>query len=130
MNLIQLAAVAIIAVVLVLIVKEQRPEMAILISIATGVFIIMNSVGKIKIIIDSISDFSRTSGVNTEYISVLVRIIGIAYITEFISEICRDAGENSIASKLEIAGKLTILAMAVPIIISVMDLLKKIAGGG
>lgn len=130
MNLFQLAAVAIISVVLVLTIKEERPEMALLVSILAGVFILLGTMGKLKIIVDTINDFSTSYGVNTEYIGVLVRIIGIAYITEFMSEICRDAGQNSIASKLDLVGKVTILTMAIPIMISVMELLKKIAEGG
>jgi stage III sporulation protein AD len=123
MNTFQLAAIAIVAVILALVLKNQRPEIALILSMAVGIFILINSLGKIKSIIDTINDFSRTSGIDGEYIGILLRIVGIAYVTEFISEICRDAGENAIASKLEIAGKLTILTMAIPIMVSVMKLL-------
>jgi stage III sporulation protein AD len=60
------------------------------------------------------------------YFTSVLKITGIAYISEFGAEICRDAGEGAIASKIEMAGKVIIIALAIPVITSLIDLVLKI----
>lgn len=126
MDIVQIAALGIVAVCLALIVKNQRPELALLISAATGVIILINLLGKIKTVIDSINDFTNVSGIDAGFIGILLRVVGIAYIAEFGAEICRDAGENAIAAKMEIAGKVTIMLIAIPVMMSILEMLTKV----
>jgi stage III sporulation protein AD len=123
MDIFQLAAIALVSVVLILTIKNHRPDIALLLAVGVGVFFLVSSMGKVKTVIDAVNDFSTVAGIDGEHIGIIFRITGIAYVTEFIAEVCRDAGENSIASKLEIAGKITILTMAIPIMVYVMNLL-------
>jgi len=122
MDILQIVSIGIIAVVLASILKAQRPEIALQISIATGLLIFIIIVVKLSAVISFIQTFSKKADIDSTYITILLKIVGIAYIAEFGAEVCKDAGESSIASKIELAGKVTIMILAVPIITSLLDL--------
>lgn len=122
MDMIQIAVIGIVATILIAVIKVHRPEIAIQISIITGIIIFLLILSKISSVIQLLSQYAEKADIDISYIKTLFKIIGIAYITEFGAEICKDAGENSIASKVELAGKVTIILLAVPIITSLLDL--------
>lgn len=126
MDILQIVCIGIVAVVLSSILKSQRPEIALQISIATGILIFIVIVVKLTAVIDFVQNFSKRADIDSTYITLLLKIVGIAYIAEFGAEVCKDAGESSIASKIELAGKVTIVILAVPIITSLLDLVIKL----
>lgn len=126
MDIIQIVGLGIIATVIVIILKVYRPEMAMQVSILTGVVIFVMVAGKIATVIDVLNTYVSETSIDVTYISTLLKIIGIAYITEFGAEVCKDAGEASIASKIELAGKVAVILLAIPIITSLLDLITKI----
>lgn len=123
MDVFQIVAFGIIAAILIATLRNLRPEIAILASIAAGVVIFVLVAGKLAPVFDTIRIYSNRASVDIQYLPALLKIIGIAYITEFGSDICKDAGETSIASKIELAGKVIIAIMAVPIITSLLELI-------
>lgn len=123
MDVFQIVAFGIIAAILIATLRNLRPEIAILASIAAGVVIFVLVAGKLAPVFDAIRIYSNRASVDIQYLPALLKIIGIAYITEFGSDICKDAGETSIASKIELAGKVIIAIMAVPIITSLLELI-------
>jgi stage III sporulation protein AD len=125
-DILQIVGLGIIATVIIIILKAQRPEMAIQVSMLTGVVIFLLVAGKISSVIDILKSYASKTSIDMAYISILLKIIGITYITEFGAEVCKDAGEASIASKIELAGKVVIILMAIPIITSLLDLITKI----
>lgn len=126
MDILQIVCVGIIAVVLSSTIKKQRPELALQIGIATGLLIFIVVIVKLSAVIDFLQTFSKKANIDSTYINILLKIVGIAYIAEFGAEVCKDAGESSIASKIELAGKVTIVILAVPIISSLLDLVIKL----
>ena len=126
MDILQITCIGIIAVVLSSILKAQRPEIALQVSIATGLLIFIIIVVKLSSVIDFLQTFSKRANIDSTYINILLKIVGIAYIAEFGAEVCKDAGESSIATKIELAGKVTIMILAVPIISSLLDLVIKL----
>jgi stage III sporulation protein AD len=122
MDILQIVCVGIIAVVLSSTIKKQRPELALQLGIATGLLIFIVVIIKLSAVIDFLQTFSKKANIDSTYINILLKIVGIAYIAEFGAEVCKDAGESSIASKIELAGKVTIVILAVPIISSLLDL--------
>lgn len=126
MDIIQIVCIGIIAVVLASILKTQRPEIALQVSIVTGLLIFIIVIVKLSAVIDFLQTFSKKANIDSTYINILLKIVGIAYIAEFGAEVCKDAGESSIASKIELAGKVTIVILAVPIISSLLDLVVKL----
>ncbi len=127
MDVLQIVAIGLIATVLVVVVKSQKPELALLLSIAAGVIIFLLVLGKIGSIMDIIKDLAASAGINMVYLSTILKIIGIAYIAEFGAQICRDAGEGAIATKIEFASKILIMVLAVPIVVAVLQALLKLA---
>jgi stage III sporulation protein AD len=123
MDIVQIAAVGIIAAILSLAVKKHAPEISLAISIAAGLLIFMMILPRLSAVIGVIREIGEAAGANGEYVSVIVKIIGISYIAEFASQICADSGENAIASKIEAAGKVFILIIAAPILLSLLDMI-------
>lgn len=126
MEIFQIAGIGILATVIVIILKDTRPEFALYISIVTGVIIFSFVLTKLVYVIDVLRVLSTKANMETTYFSTILKIIGIAYITEFSSQISRDAGEGSIAMKIELGGKVLIMVLAIPILLALMDLILKI----
>ena len=126
MEIIQIVAISIIAVILVVLIRQYRPEIALQISVVTGLLIFLLIIFKLASVLEELQMFSRQIDIDLIYISTIFRIVGIAYIAEFGAQVCKDAGENAIASKIELAGKVIILVLAVPILMALMDLIKNI----
>jgi len=127
-DIVQVIGLAIVATVIIAVIKAQRPEIAIQISIAAGIIVFTMILGKISAVIELLNSYAERININTVYISTLLKIVGIAYIAEFDAEVCKDAGESAIASKVELAGKVVIIVLAVPILTSLMDLIIRIIG--
>lgn len=122
MELFQIIGLALIATIIIIVLKAQRPEIAVQISLVTGIVIFMLILGKVAAVVDLLNSYAAKVNIDKVYLSTLLKIVGIAYITEFGAEVCRDAGEGAIASKVELAGKVVIMVLAVPIITSLLDL--------
>jgi len=120
-EIIQVVSFAVIAAIFILFIRQSRPEIAQLLSIAVGVIVVIYLLGYLKMVIDLITQMALEAQVNPLFLRTLLRVIGVAYLAEFGAQICRDAGEGSIAGKIEFAGKIIILVMAIPILVSVLE---------
>lgn len=127
MEIIQIVALGIIATILVVILKQSnQPTFAIVVSIVTGLMIFFMIIDKLRYVINTLGDLSRSVNIEFTYFTIILKIIGIAYIVEFGAQISRDAGEEAIASKIELGGKITIMVLAMPILLALIDLITKI----
>ncbi|MBU3180148.1 stage III sporulation protein AD [Clostridium psychrophilum] len=126
MEIIKVVAFAFIALFIVLIFKGRRDDLAIQVSIVAGILIFLFMVNKLTIIMTFLQTLANKANIDVIYLNTVLKILGIAYLASFSSEICRDAGENSIAGKVEFAGKILILALAIPILMSVLQSILKI----
>ena len=121
MEIFPIVGLALVATVLSVILKGQRPEIAIQISIITGVIIFMLMIFRISAVIELLENLAKKVSIDLIYLSTILKIVGIAYITTFGAEVCRDAGESAIASKVEFAGKILIMILAIPILMAVLE---------
>ncbi len=126
MEIIQIVALSIIAVILAALIKQHRPEIALQLSIVTGLIIFLVIIVKLASALEELQRFVGRIDIDTSYISTIFKIVGIAYIAEFGAQVCKDAGESSIASKIELAGKIIILMLAIPILMALMELITQI----
>lgn len=115
-EILQIVGLGLIATFLVLIVKEQKPNFAFFIVMFVGCAIFLFLIDQVHAIIMMIEKIAVNANVNMVYLETILKIIGIAYIAEFASQMTKDAGQGAIASKIELAGKILILAMAIPIL--------------
>lgn len=122
----KLVGLALISTILCLIIKKDRPEMAMFIGILTGIMILLSVTYKFNFIIESINELADKANIPTIYISLIIKLIGIAYLMEFAIQICKDCGEGNIATKLEFGGKIIVMTMSFPILISIIDIILNI----
>ncbi|UJW57553.1 stage III sporulation protein AD [Bacillus sp. A116_S68] len=121
MEIIQIVGLGMITTFLALVVKEQKPIFAFLLTIFTGVIIFAFLIDKMALLIEMIETLATEADINLVYVQTIFKIIGIAYIAEFGAQIARDAGQGSVASKIELAGKVLIMIMAIPIISVIIE---------
>lgn len=126
MEIFKIVGIGIVATVLIIILKSTRPEFALYISLATGVIIFSMILGELSYVIQTLNTLARRTNLEFTYFSTILKIIGMAYIVEFGAQISRDAGEDSIALKIELGGKVLIMVLAIPILLALMDLIIKI----
>ncbi|MEW9699139.1 stage III sporulation protein AD [Paenibacillus sp. SI8] len=126
MEIIQIVGLGLIVTILSLIIKEQKPMFAFLLAAFTGVMIFLFLIGKISSVIHVLEDLAQKSNINMVFLKTILKIIGVAYIAEFGAQIVRDAGQESIASKIELSGKVLIMVMAIPIITVIIETVMKL----
>lgn len=121
MEIIKVAFFAFSALFIYLLLKEKKSDIGMLVILAAGVGIFLYMIGQLSEVIDFIKDIANKASIDTVYIGIVLKILAIAYITSFCSEICKDSGAGSIATKVEFAGKIMILGLAIPILMAVLD---------
>ncbi|TYP51631.1 stage III sporulation protein AD [Thermosediminibacter litoriperuensis] len=126
MEIIQIVGISLVAAVMVVLLKEDRPEIALQISIVVGAIVFLLMLNKVASALNVLQDMARRANIDFIYLNTILKIIGIAYIAEFGAQICRDSGSSSIASKIEFAAKIIIMLLSVPILMAVLELLLKI----
>ena len=126
MDIIKIIGIGLISLIIIIILKQYRPEYTIYISIIAGILIIMLSMDKLTGIINILTTLSNKTGLNSEYLGILLKITGIAILTEFAVSICNDAGESAIATKIDLGGKIIIISISIPIIVALLELIVKI----
>lgn len=126
MDIIKIIGVGFISLIIIIIIKQYRPEFAIYVSILAGAFIIMMCMDKISGILDLINNFSNKTSLNSQFLKILIKITGIAILTEFAVSICKDSGESAIASKVDMGGRILIISMSIPIISSLLETVLKV----
>lgn len=114
-------ALIIIAVILSLSLKSRNPEIAGVISISICLVIIGLSISRIGVIIDTLKRLANYVKIDYGYLIILLKLVGIAYICEFASDISKDAGYSAVATQIELLGKLTMLMVALPVLMQVIE---------
>lgn len=102
-------------------VKQYKKEYAVLVGLATVVVILFFTLDTLEEAISNVMFITEKSGVDTRYFVAVMKVVGVAYITQFGAEILRDGGENAIALKVELAGKIFILGLTLPIITEFLE---------
>lgn len=119
--MINVAIIGIVAVLVAITFKKGREEYSLYISIAACFIILMLGIGKLEFILDTINRLQKYIKINEAYINILIKIIGITYVTEFSASLCKDSGYQAIGEQVELVGKLSILAISMPILLALLD---------
>lgn len=126
MDIIKIIGIGLISLIIIIIIKQYRPEFTIYISIIAGVLILTLTMDKLVGIINILTALNNKTGLNAQYLGILLKITGIAILTEFAVSICNDAGESAIATKIDLGGKIIIISISIPIIVALLELVVKI----
>ncbi|MFV8827958.1 stage III sporulation protein AD [Alkalihalobacterium sp. APHAB7] len=128
-EIIQIVGLGLITTFLALVVKEQKPTFAFLLTVFVGILIFLFIIDEIVKVVTMLEDIAKSANINMVYVQTILKIIGIAYIAEFGAQIAKDAGQAAIASKIELAGKILILVMAIPILTSIIEMIISLIPG-
>ncbi|MEG1481617.1 stage III sporulation protein AD [Clostridium sp.] len=126
MVILKVVSFAFIALFLFLLFKDMQSNIAVLVALVAGTLIFTFMIGELQQIISFLSSIANKAGIDVIYIGIIMKILAIAYLASFAAEICKDAGAGTIGSKVEFAGKIMILALAIPILMAVLDSILKI----
>lgn len=122
----KIIGIGICGTVLALTVKQYRPELAIAVPVLSAAAILLLCVPYLSSVLTMFQNIAEESGIDTAYVKIVIKIIGVAYICQFASDICKDADESSIAGKIELGGKVVIITLSMPIIYGLLELTSKI----
>ncbi|MCI1943746.1 stage III sporulation protein AD [Clostridium luticellarii] len=126
MEIIKIVAFAFIALFITLLFKGKRDDIAVYISIVAGIIIFLFMITKITAILQFIQQLAVKANIDFVYLTTVFKILAIAYLASFCSEICKDAGQGNLGAKVEFAGKILILVLAIPILMAVLQSILKI----
>jgi hypothetical protein len=129
MEIMTIAGVVVIAAFLAVILRQQRPEQAMAVSLIAGVVILALVVTKALPVIGTLRDLLNSAALPSEYGAILFKALGICLLTQLAADACRDAGENALAGKAELAGKLLLLTLALPLFERIAELAASLIEG-
>lgn len=122
-DIVRIISVGLIGTFLAITLKQQRPEISIAIALATGAAIFFISFQPLFQIVDMLREFSNRAGIDHVFFTIILRIIGISYLTQLASSVATDSGQTAIAAKIDFAGKMCIVVLSIPILKGIFDLL-------
>ena len=125
-EVIKIIGIGLIALILIIIIKQYRPEFAIYISLIAGVLILILALDKLTNIINLLKHICNESGLNSKFLGILLKMTGIAFLAEFAISICKDAGETALANKVELGSKAIVISMSIPIIYNLLETIMKL----
>lgn len=121
MDIVKIVAIAIVAAVAVLILRQYNNEMAVLVAIGSGVLILILVLDELFEVVYAFYNLAELTGINSGLFSVIIKIIGIGYLSEFGNSICVDANAKNLGDKLLLAGKVMILVTAMPVVLNLIE---------
>ncbi|MCO1600056.1 MULTISPECIES: stage III sporulation protein AD [Desulfosporosinus] len=126
MEIWQIVGLALIVTVFSVVLKQIRPEIALQLSILAGASIFILILSKVRVIVDLLQTLADQANISSYYLLIILKIVGVAYLAEFGAQICRDAGEGALATKIELAAKVGVIILAIPIIVAITESLVRL----
>ena len=123
--MIQIGMLGALGAILAIQFKSGKTEYGIYMSVAVSIVLFTCIVDRLELFVNTIEEISRYITIDTGYIAMMLKMIGITYIAEFSSGICKDAGYQTIATQIEIFSKLTILAMGLPVLLALLKTIRE-----
>lgn len=129
MEIVKVGFIGLIGVLFAIFFKKGKEEYSFYISITACFVILFWGVSKIDVILDAINKLQGYIKLNSAYVKILIKIIGITYITEISSSLCKDSGYNAVGEQIELVGKLSILAISMPILLAILETINSFLKG-
>ncbi|MDD3888518.1 MAG: stage III sporulation protein AD [Syntrophomonadaceae bacterium] len=129
MEIAQIVGLALVTTIMLIILRQEKPVMALILSIVFSIVIFTFMMGKMASIINVMKELVRQAEINYFFLATILKILGVAYLGEFAAAICQDAGEQAVARKVEFAAKIIIAVLALPIMIAILESLMQLMPG-
>lgn len=121
MNIVKIGILGITAVFCAMTVKEQKPQFAVVISVAACILIFYSAISRLQTVAELLESLTSYTAIKASYLAILLKIVGISYISDFSASICRDSGYQAIAGQIEIFGKMAILTVSTPVVLALFN---------
>ena len=121
MDITKVIALGLIGTIFSVLLKKENPQIAMLTAAATGILIFLMLCSPLGELISLLRETAEQSGVGEGYFGIVLKVIGIAYLTQFGAQLCADAGESAIAAKIEMAGKVLMMTAAAPVLTGLLE---------
>lgn len=121
MHIFQLVGIGLTATVLVTVLRPRVPQLAMMVGMLAGIVLLITVVRNLETVVQTLADLASAAKVDHGFLSTVLKIIGIAYVVEFAAQVARDAQEGALAGKIELAGKVGIVILALPIVTDVVQ---------
>ena len=125
MNVVQVGLIGVAGVLMAIYIKQEKGEIAIYLCIATSILIFLGIINHLEVLIETVKEISTFVNIDLVYIGTLLKMLGITYVAEFSSGICKDAGYQTIATQIEMFGKINILVLSMPILLTLLITLEE-----
>lgn len=126
MDILFYLGLCLVAVVLLSILRQDRQEFAVMCSMVVGIIILTRLSGRLAELINAFRYLAAQAQISQVYLETIFKVMGVAYLAGFGGQICRDAGEGALALKLELAGKIIILFLALPVMVAILEMVLRI----
>ncbi len=125
MSMIQIGLIGIVGALLALQLKGQKAEFGVYLCIAVSLIILFSIIGHLEVIMETLKTIEQYIQFENTYMGTLLKLLGITYVAEFASSICKDAGQQTIASQIEMFSKITILVLSLPIMLALLKTIQE-----
>jgi len=126
MNIITITGLCIVSTIICKLFDRNNKEYSFLIALGTVAFILLMIISYLHPVISAIESLFTLTGISKDYLEIIFKAIGICYITQLGCDYCKDAGENAFASELELAGKVSLLIISLPLFTQLIEIVKKL----
>ena len=126
MEWIGMIGIGLVGMVIAVLLRQYKPEYAVFVSLAVGVLIIGMLCSQLLPVFNEMKEMLSQANLSLEYIGILIKSLGVCYLTQLASDACRDAGETAISSNLQLAGKITVLSLGLPLFGKLLDIVKQL----
>lgn len=119
--MIKIAAVGVAAVLMAMQLREMKPEYGMYLIFGTGLLIFFYAAKKLSFLVETLEELRAAASIDSQYLEILLKMLGISYLSEFAASLCRDGGYGSAAGQIELFGKLSILVVSMPVVRALLE---------
>lgn len=124
--LLRVVGLGLMATVLLMVIREERRDLSVILRLAVGVALLLLVIPDIAKVVTAIVHISELAHVPVAYVALLLKVVGISYLTVFVAQLAQDSGEQGTGMRVELAGKIVILMLAIPLIASIAETVLKL----
>ncbi len=126
MDVLKIAVLAVSGVLLALMLKQTKPEYSVLVSMAVCICIFLYLMSKLQTVLGYLQQIESQVPIDGVYLDTILKMLGISYITQFASDLCKDAGYSAIASQIELFARVSILFLSFPVLLALVDMIGEV----
>ena len=128
MSIFAVLGVVVLGVTATALLKNHHPSVALCLSATVGIVLLMGCLDDLAEVMDKMKELLGRTGLETAFFGILLKTLGICYLCQFAGDLCKDAGESALAGYVELAGKITVIGLSLPLLTKVVETVIKLIG--